>query len=296
MTNPLTLADHAGVRLAHGKPKVNGVEIHYAIGGAGEPVFLLHGVPKTMAYWRHVVPLLTPHHTVVAVDNRGFGGSQRPPAGYDTGTMAGDVAELATHLGFDQFRVAGEDWGAAIAYSVAAFYRPRVQKLIFQETLLPGLSADQPDPSLAPDDGRTGWHFGFFSLPNLPELLLSGRERQFWTYFARRQMWDPSALAEDDIDEMVHSIEQPGGIRAILEMYRARQTDAEQNRPHYADPISCPVLAIGAQAYLGDQVSRQLAKVASDVRGAVIPASGHNIALENPAALARAYLHFFASR
>jgi len=296
MTNPLTLADHAGVRLAHGKPKVNGVEIHYAIGGAGEPVFLLHGVPKTMAYWRHVVPLLTPHYTVVAVDNRGFGGSQRPPAGYDTGTMAGDVAELATHLGFDQFRVAGEDWGAAIAYSVAAFYRPRVQQLVFQETLLPGLPADQPDPSLAPDDGRTGWHFGFFSLPNLPELLLSGRERQFWTYFARRQMWDPSALAEDDIDEMVHSIEQPGGIRAILEMYRARQTDAEQNRPHYADPISCPVLAIGAQAYLGDQVSRQLAKVASDVRGAVIPASGHNIALENPAALARAYLDFFASR
>lgn len=47
----------------------------------------------------------------------------------------------------------------------------------------------------------------------------------------------PSALAEEDIDEMVHSAEQPGGTRAILEMYRARQTDAEQNRPHYADPM-----------------------------------------------------------
>ena len=77
-------------------------------------------------------------------------------------------------------------------------------------------------------------------------------------------------------------------------MYRARQTDAEQNRPHYADPISCPVLAVGAQAYLGDEVSKQLAQVARDVRGAVIPASGHNIALENPAALAQAYLDFFA--
>ena len=50
----MNLTDHAGVRLTHGKPKVNGVEIHYAIGGAGEPVFLLHGVPKTMSYWRHV--------------------------------------------------------------------------------------------------------------------------------------------------------------------------------------------------------------------------------------------------
>ena len=294
MTNPIVLADHAGAPLTHGKPKVNGVEIHYAIGGAGEPVFLLHGVPKTMSYWRRVVPLLTPHYTVVAVDNRGFGGSQRPLTGYDTATMAGDVAELATHLGFDQFRVAGEDWGAAIGYAVAAFHRSRVQQLIFQETLLPGLPAGERDSSLDPDDGRTGWHFSFFSLPNLPELLLAGRERPFWTYFARRQMWDPSALTEDDIDEMVRSVEQPGGTRAILEMYRARQADAEQNRPHYADPVTCPVLAVGAQAYLGDQVSRQLAQVASDVQGAVIPEYGHNIALENPAALAQAYLDFFA--
>jgi pimeloyl-ACP methyl ester carboxylesterase len=296
MTDPMTLTDHAGVPLTHGKPKVNGVEIHYAIGGTGEPVFLLHGVPKTMSYWRHVVPLLTAHYTIVAVDNRGFGGSERPPTGYDTATMAGDVAELATHLGFQRFRIAGEDWGAAISYAVAAFHRPRVQQLIFQETLLPGLPAGEPDPSLAPDDGRTGWHFNFFTLPNLPELLLTGQERPFWTYFARRQMWDPSALTEDDIDAMVHSVEQPGGTRAILEMYRARQADAEQNRPHYANPIRCPVLAVGAQAYLGEQVSRQLTQVASNVHGTVIPESGHNIALENPTALAHAYLDFFTGR
>jgi pimeloyl-ACP methyl ester carboxylesterase len=296
MTDPITLTDHSGARLRHGKPTVNGVEIHYAIGGAGEPVLLLHGVPKTMSYWRHVVPLLTPHYTVVAVDNRGFGGSQRPFSGYDTATMAADAAELATYLGFDRFRIVGEDWGAAIAYAVAAFYRSRVQQLIFQETLLPGLPPGEQDPSLAPDDGRTGWHFSFLSLPNLPELLLAGRERPFWTYFARRQMWDPSALTEDDIEEMVRSVEQPGGTRAILELYRARQTDAEQNRPHYADPISCPVLAVGAQAYLGHKVATQLALVASDVLGTVIAESGHNIALENPAALARAYLDFFGSR
>jgi pimeloyl-ACP methyl ester carboxylesterase len=135
---------------------------------------------------------------------------------------------------------------------------------------------------------QTGGRSRVRTLPNLPELLLAGPERPFWTYFARRQMWDPSALAEDDIDEMVRSIEQPGGTRAILEMYRARQLDAEQNRPHYADPISCPVLAVGAQAYPGDQVASQLAQVATDVHGTVIPASGHHIALENPAALAQA--------
>jgi pimeloyl-ACP methyl ester carboxylesterase len=56
MTEAIILADHAGAPLSHGKPKVNGVEIHYAAGGTGEPVFLLHGVPKTMSYWRRVVP------------------------------------------------------------------------------------------------------------------------------------------------------------------------------------------------------------------------------------------------
>ena len=77
-------------------------------------------------------------------------------------------------------------------------------------------------------------------------------------------------------------------------MYRARQADAEQNPPHYGDPISCPVLAVGAQAYLADEVAKQLTQVARDVRGTVIPAAGHNIALENPAALGQAYLDFFA--
>jgi pimeloyl-ACP methyl ester carboxylesterase len=293
MAEPITLADHNRIPLRHGRPTVHGVEIHYALGGTGDPVLLLHGVPKTMSYWRRVVPLLTPRYTVVAVDNRGFGGSERPPAGYDTETMAGDIADLATHLGFDRFRVAGEDWGAAIAYALAAFHRPRVRQLVFQETLLPGLPPPEPDPSLPPDDGRTAWHFAFFGLPNLPEMLLAGRERPFWTYFARRQMWDPSALTQADIDEMVGSVEQPGGTRAILEMYRARQVDAEQNRPHYADPVSCPVLAVGGSAYLGEQVAAQLSQVASDVRGVVIADSGHNIALENPAALAEAYLEFF---
>ena len=56
---------------------------------------------------------------------------------------------------------------------------------------------------------------------------------------------------------------QPGGTRAILEMYRARQIDAEQNCPHYADPISCPALAVCAEAYLGDEVRSQLTQVAT---------------------------------
>ena len=86
--------------------------------------------------------------------------------------------------------------GAAIAYAVAAFHRPRVRQLVFQETLLPGFGPPRmpggaPDPSLAADDVRTGWHFSFFGLPNGPSAL-AGRERPFWTWYARRHMGTPA--------------------------------------------------------------------------------------------------------
>jgi pimeloyl-ACP methyl ester carboxylesterase len=136
----MNLTDHAGVRLKHGKEGQR----------RGDPLRDRRrrraGVLAARRAEDHVV--LAPRRAaaepalhVIAVDNRGSGGSQRPLTGYDTATMAGDVAELATHLGFGQFRVAGGDWGAAIAYAVAAFHRPRVQQLVFQETLLPGLPA-----------------------------------------------------------------------------------------------------------------------------------------------------------
>jgi hypothetical protein len=59
------------------------------------------------------------------------------------------------------------------------------------------------------------------ALPHIPELQLAGRERPFWSYLARRQMWDPNSLTED-IDEMVHSVEQPAR--------QATATGCENNR------------------------------------------------------------------
>lgn len=289
------LATHKGHRLVHGRPLVNGVKIHYATGGRGSPVVLLHGVPKTMFFWRKVIPLLTPAHTVVAVDLRGFGDSERPAVGYDTATMAADVAALATHLGLERFAVAGEDWGAAVAYATAAFHRDRVTHLIYQETRLPGL----PVPDLGPlkaDDPRTGWHRAFFDVPHYPELLMAGRERPFWSHFMKQIMWDPSAYTDADVDENVRWTEQPGATRAILEVYRSTVLDAAQNRAQFDDPITCPVLAVGGRHYLADEPAAQMRQVATDVTGLVIEKAGHNIPLEAPEELAEAYLSFLGGR
>jgi pimeloyl-ACP methyl ester carboxylesterase len=289
------MTDHAGARLNHGRARVNGVKIHYAFAGSGDPVYLVHGAPKTMFIWRHLVPLLTEHHTVVLLDCRGYGESERPLTGYDTRTMGDDVVALADHLGHQRFRLVGEDWGAAIAYSVAAFHRERVEQLVYQEMRLPGADQWPPAADLALDDPRTGWHFAFFSVPHFPELLMAGRERPFWTSFVRQTMADPAAARAEDLDEIVGWVERPGGLHTILSVYRAKDLDAEQNRTQFAEPLDIPVLAIGGADYLAADPLRNMEQVATDVRGVILPNCGHNPSLEAPDRLAEALLKFFGS-
>jgi hypothetical protein len=72
----------------------NGVQIHYVIGGHGDPVVLLHGWPETWYEWRHVMPVLAKNHTVIAPDLRGLGDSSKPLTGYDGKTVAEDIHQL----------------------------------------------------------------------------------------------------------------------------------------------------------------------------------------------------------
>ncbi len=295
MTGPVSLADHAGVRLTHGKPRVNGVEIHYAIGGTGEPVFLLHGVPKTMSYWRHVVPLLTPHYTVVAVDNRGFGGSGRPAVGYDTATMARDVAALATHLGFDQFRVAGEDWGAAITYAAAAFHRSAGAA-----AGVPGDAAARTASGRArpvPSARRWPHRLALQLLQRAqPPRTPPGRARTAVLDLLRQTPDVGSQRPDRGVTSMrwcarSSSRAVPGQSWRCIAPVRSMPSRTGRTtviRSAARSSPSAPRLTSRKQVYT------QLAQVASNVRGAVIAESGHNIALENPAALAGAYLDFFA--
>jgi pimeloyl-ACP methyl ester carboxylesterase len=77
---------------------VNGVQIHYVIGGHGDPVVLLHGWPATWYEWRHVMPALAKNYTVIAPDLRGLGDSSKPLTGYDGKTVAEDIHQTIPSL------------------------------------------------------------------------------------------------------------------------------------------------------------------------------------------------------
>lgn len=91
----------------------DGLKLRVRHGGAGAPVVLLHGHPRTHTTWHRVAPLLAAAgHTVVCPDLRGYGQSSKPPtiadhAPYSKRTMAGDVLALMHHLGHERFAVVG---------------------------------------------------------------------------------------------------------------------------------------------------------------------------------------------
>src|SRR6266404_212009 len=99
---------------------VNGVKLHYFIGGKGSPVVLLHGYAETSHMWFPIMPLLASNHTVIVPDLRGVGASSKPEGGYDKKNMAVDIHELVASLGINRATIVGHDIGLMVAYAYAA--------------------------------------------------------------------------------------------------------------------------------------------------------------------------------
>ena len=159
------------VTFSHHMASVNGIQMHYVIGGQGDPVVLLHGWPQTMYEWRHVMPALAKNYTVIVPDLRGLGDSSKPTTGYDGNTTAEDIYQLVSQLGFKDIFLVGHDFGVQIAYSYAAAHPDEVRRLVI---------LDVPIPGIGPGENITGlWWAQFHMVRDIPEMLIDGHERQY---------------------------------------------------------------------------------------------------------------------
>jgi len=160
------------VTFSHHTASVNGIQMHYVIGGQGDPVVLLHGWPQTWYEWRHVMPALAKNYTVVAPDLRGLGDSSKPVTGYDGNTTAEDLYQLISQLGFDKkIYLVGHDVGAQTAYSYAAIHPDNVSKLVIMDAVFPGF--------FPPNFEGACWWCSFHQTRDVPELLTAGNEREY---------------------------------------------------------------------------------------------------------------------
>ncbi len=275
-------------RPSHHTAEANGVRLHYVIGGKGDPVVLLHGWTQTSHAWHKLMPLLAESHTVIAPDMRGFGDSEKPQGGYDGRTVAEDVRQLVQSLGFERFYLVGHDIGVWVAYALAASHPEAVRALTLVESPVPGIGGF--------DDLSLAWHMVFHTARDVTEMLVSGREREYLSYFYRNYSYDPTAISEEDVDEYVRCYSAPGGLRGGFEYYRAFSEDVAQNKELARKKLPMPVLALGGELSAGGFVAASLEGAAEDVRGGVIERCGHFVPDERPQYLAEQLLGFFGEQ
>jgi pimeloyl-ACP methyl ester carboxylesterase len=268
------------------------VRQHAVIGGDGPPLLLVHGWPQTWYAWRLVMPTLARDFQVIAVDQRGIGLSDRPQDGYDTGTLAGDLAALMDALGHQRFAMVGHDTGMWIGYALAAEHPERLDRLAVAETPIPGLSPSPPLLSNARLNSQL-FHFGFNWLDGLNEQLVAGREDMYFGYqFASKAAKQlPDYALKYYIDTLTAD---PGALHASFAMYRALDATIAQNAQRKSQQLTLPILAIGGGHSLGQQVADTMKLGARDVQSLVIPDSAHYPAEETPEDLLAALTAFLA--
>lgn len=277
--------------LTHGYAELDDVLMHYVSCGSGPVILLLHGWPQSWYEWRHIMPRLGSRFQVVAPDLRGLGDTSRPATGYEKQAVAADLWQLMRHLQVDEFFLVGHDWGGPTAFALTIAHPEAVRRLAILDVVIPG------DGGAGFSQAGRRWHHAFQMTPDLPEALTHGREREYLGWFYREFAYRPDAIGEDDITEYLRTYTQPGAMRAGFEFYRALPQDIIDNRDAIAKTgkLGMPVLALGGSKAWGrgTEVLESLQRVATDVRGEVVPECGHFIPEEQPSYLAERLLEFF---
>jgi pimeloyl-ACP methyl ester carboxylesterase len=269
------------------------LRLHAVTGGQGPPLLLIHGWPQTWYAWRMLMPTLARDFSVVAVDQRGIGLSDKPQDGYDTATLASDLVKLMDALGHQRFALYGTDVGMPIAYALAADHPDRVDRLVVSEAPLPGISPSPP-LFLPPQLNAILWHLAFNQLPKINEQLVTGREEIFFG-----AEFDASAgthkLPDDAVKYYIDTLAaDPDYLRGSFEFYRAIPTTTTQNEERKTRRLTLPVLAIGGAESSGEGPGNTMKLVADDVQTMVLTGSGHWVAEQAPEQLLAVLTTFLA--
>ncbi len=252
-------------RVKSGYADSNGVKIHYASLGSGPLVVMIHGFPDYWYTWRHQMEGLADRFQVVAVDQRGYNKSDKPPGvgSYDVRLLVGDVVAVVKHLGRDKATVVGHDWGGVVAWYLAIDAPQFVEKLVI---------LNLPHPR------------------GLLRELATNPEQQKNSAYARRFQSEGAekALTADGLAGWVKDPEaRPKYVEAFRRSdFAAMLSYYKQNyprEPYPVDPsllrnVQCPVLAIHGlkdTALLAPALNGNWDYVDADYTLVAIPSAGH---------------------
>ena len=273
----------------HQTANVNGVNIHYVIGGAGEPLVLIHGFGQNWFMWNRLLPELSKHFTVIAPDLRGVGESDKPDSGYDKKTMAVDIHELVKKLGYKSINLVGHDIGLMVAYAYAAQFGNEVKKLALMDALIPGVEP------IWTKLYTTVWHFGFFARPVAGEVV-AGKEKIFFTDFWTTVTPLKEPFTKEEATEFIRAYAIKGATTGSFHWFGDFPKDVKDNHEFMKKKLTMPLLAMGGEYFSAPFLATHCRLVAEDVSETKIMGSGHWVVQEQTAQVQNGLMDFFVGK
>jgi len=266
-----------------GRVDVDGVGIEYEVTGQGRPVMLLHGFPDSGRLWRHQVPALAgAGFRVIVPDLRGYGRSDKPQPieAYSMMFLAADVLAVLADLEIERAHVVGHDWGAALAWGLAAFAPDRVDHLAV-------LSVGHPATfRRTPQQREKSWYVLLFQFPGIAERWLADND---WANFRN---W----AGHPDADQVIADLETTGSLTPGLNWYRANVPPESWVAPALAlPPVQAPTMGVWSTADIAlteAQMTDSAQNVAGSWRYERLDGPGHWMQLEAPEQLNALLLDF----
>jgi pimeloyl-ACP methyl ester carboxylesterase len=199
----------------------------------GRPVLLLHGFPQSARQWEYQLGALAAGGCrAVAPDQRGYSPGVRPDRvdEYRLEELVADVIRIADALGWPRFDLAGHDWGAAVAWAVAAEHPARVHTLT-------ALSVPHPNAlarALREDEDQAvrSAYLRTFANSGAADTLLADDAEPLRRIFDRK-------ISRDRIEEYVDRMREPGALAAALNWYRATKLSTMD-----VGPVTVPTLYV----------------------------------------------------
>ena len=267
---------------------VGGLAFHYVTWGAeaAPPVVLLHGITGHARSWDALARELSTDFSVIALDQRGHGDSDRAPDGdYRVATMAGDLAGFADALGLGRFALLGLSMGGRVGIAYAGAHAARIERFcivdIGPEIHLPGMERIRQMMAGAPEwiaSAEQAVEFVRRANPRMAEASLRERVRH-----GLRPLADGGF--EWKYDKALRDMMRQGGRRETIDLW------APLHR------ITAPALLVrGAESdVLSADVAKRMIDALPDGRLVEIAGAGHTVPADQPEAFARAVRTFLGT-
>ncbi len=263
--------------------RINGLETRYLREGSGPNLLLLHTFSTEIGHFRKIIPQLSEHYTVWALDLPGFGYSDFSadlvtPDGY-----AGFVSQFIAHFEINDVTLVGESIGGTVPLVMSANKHPDISRIV---ALDPIGAAPKP---LARSSKAGAFFHRAVSTPILGEFVLRMRSARASKAVLEGAVADTTSIPTDYFTDLMMTAQRPEFAKAQLTFIRNAEEWGEVAE-RLADVESRTLILWGAQGWATATERAAFTAEILNANGRTLEGCGHFVALDCPDAVLAALI------